>query len=482
MSTHSKALLVRPTDPCHKVPMKEKNFIPIYELGPDFYDEVEPARFPEGKLRFRNQSAAKLVSLETLTEKEWRDHFWAFKPLHGNIEKPLALRYHGHQFGTYNPELGDGRGFLFAQITTPEKIYDLGTKGSGQTPYSRQGDGRLTLKGAFREALCTELLESLGVNTSQTFSIFETGESLERHDEPSPTRSAILFRLSHGHIRIGTFQRLHHLQDYKNIKKLTNYCCRHYYPEIPKDLSEEETASLFLESVVRRCAQLVASYMMTGFVHGVLNTDNINISGESFDYGPYRFLPFYDPNFTAAYFDQNGFYCFGRQPGSFLWALDRLARCLAPAYPNIPYHEILERFSDHFNLEIRNRFMKRLNIKTSTPENIESLLAHFFQLLDQRQIPFEQGFFDLYGGWNIDRLKKSPYWEFYEKANDLENAFKHFEVFDTEKLKHPYFENLKPQTLLIDEIESLWATIAEHDNWNPFYEKIERIQSFRGIY
>ncbi len=461
--------------------MKDKNFIPIYELGPEFYDEVLGVSYPKGILRYRNQPAAKEVGLEDLSEQEWKDHFWAFKPLPENIQTPLALRYHGHQFGTYNPELGDGRGFLFAQFKTSERLLDLGTKGSGQTPYSRKGDGRLTLKGAYREALCTELLESLGVDTSRTFSIFETGESLERHDEPSPTRAGILFRLSHGHIRIGTFQRLGYLKETDNIKKLTEYCIRHYYSEIT-DKNEEERAAKFFMGVVKRGAELVASYMTSGFVHGVLNTDNINISGESFDYGPYRFLPFYDPHFTAAYFDNTGFYSFGRQPTSFLWSLDRLARSLVLAYPNVPYREILESFSDHFNSEVHKRFLKRLNIVSDDLSALDLLLARFFQFLEKKEVPFEQAFFDLFGGWNDNRIEKSRYSKFYKEATELKEAFQPFTTERSEELNHPYFQKEKPETLLIDEIEEIWSHIAERDDWEPFNRKLKELRFFRGIY
>ena len=135
--------------------------------------------------------AAAQVGLDKLDDAEWIAHFGRFAPLPDTLEQPLALRYHGHQFRVYNPDIGDGRGFLFAQLRDGAgRLMDLGTKGSGQTPYSRFGDGRLTLKGAVRELLATEMLEALGVETSKTFSIVETGEALERNDEPSPTRSA----------------------------------------------------------------------------------------------------------------------------------------------------------------------------------------------------------------------------------------------------------------------------------------------------
>jgi uncharacterized protein YdiU (UPF0061 family) len=153
------------------------------ELGGAFFDPVEPALFPEHRQRFRNRRWDARVGLSGLTDAEWIEHFGRFAPLPDNLPEPLALRYHGHQFQTYNPDLGDGRGFLFAQMLDVEdgRLLDLGTKGSGQTPWSRSGDGRLTLKGGVREVLATELLEALGVYTSKTLSLVETGEALERN-------------------------------------------------------------------------------------------------------------------------------------------------------------------------------------------------------------------------------------------------------------------------------------------------------------
>ncbi len=181
----------------------------ILELGDAFYDPVAPADFPACVPRFVNHRWAEKVGLGDLEAERWAAHFCRFQPLPGNLPQPLALRYHGHQFRVYNPDIGDGRGFLFAQFRDDtDRLLDFGTKGSGQTPYSRTADGRLTLKGGVREVLATEMLEALGVHTSKTFALFETGEQLIRGDEPSPTRSAVMTRLSHGHIRIGTFQRL----------------------------------------------------------------------------------------------------------------------------------------------------------------------------------------------------------------------------------------------------------------------------------
>src|ERR1700748_146468 len=187
---------------------------PYAALGPEFADPVAPADFPKALIRFRNDRAAATVGLDALDDAEWIAAFARFEPLPGNLPEPLAMRYHGHQFRVYNPDIGDGRGFLFAQLREAgtDRLLDLGTKGSGQTPWSRRADGRLTLKGAVREVLATEMLEALGVPTSKTLSVIETGEDLHRHDEPSPTRSAVLVRLSHSHVRFGTFQRLAYLE------------------------------------------------------------------------------------------------------------------------------------------------------------------------------------------------------------------------------------------------------------------------------
>ena len=204
------------------------------ELGDAFYDAVEPARFPAHILRWRNRRWAERVGLGGLPDEDWIAHFGRFEPLPGSLDRPLALRYHGHQFRSYNPQLGDGRGFLFAQLRDPVdgRLLDLATKGSGETPWSRGADGRLTLKGGVREVLATQLLEARGVDTSKSFSLIETGENLYRGDEPSPTRSSVLVRLSHSHIRIGTFQRLAYLNDEAGLRRLIDHSIRYYMPDL----------------------------------------------------------------------------------------------------------------------------------------------------------------------------------------------------------------------------------------------------------
>jgi serine/tyrosine/threonine adenylyltransferase len=452
-----------------------QNSLPILQLGSDFYDEVKAAELPELKLRYKNKQLNFGFDLQ---------HFALFNSLPNNLLHPLALRYHGHQFQHYNPDLGDGRGFLFGQIQHNNQWYDFGTKGSGQTPYSRAGDGRLTLKGAFREALATEMLESLGVTTSKTFCFFETGEKLERNDEPSPTRAAVLTRFSKGHIRIGTFQRLAYFNQTENIKKLISYCLNFYFADVLKDndqKNELQMAELFLETSIKRNAQVVAELMMAGFVHGVLNTDNINVVGELFDYGPYRFLPNYDPHFTAAYFDHQKLYCYGRQPASFIWALNQLVTSVKLAYPSIDPDKILENFSTHFNEAVQNSFLKRLNLKSKSKEENSELLAVFFQMIHNSEVLFEQSLFDFN---SLKALQKTTLLEKYpkEQRTVLLSKINSFEVNSSELANDTYFQNDNPETLIIDEIEALWKPISDQNNWEGFYKKIERIQKIRHLY
>ncbi|RYD86598.1 MAG: YdiU family protein, partial [Sphingomonadales bacterium] len=320
---------------------------PLLALADWLADPVQAADFPKTELRWRNDRWAAAVGLAELSDAEWLRHFARFEPLPDTLPQPLALKYHGHQFRVYNPEIGDGRGFTFAQMRDAHgRLLELGTKGSGTTPYSRTADGRLTLKGAVRELLATEMLEALGVDTSKTFSIVETGEDLVRGDEPSPTRSAVLVRLSHGHVRIGTFQRLAVLEEREHMAQLVDYCLREFPGPLPPDGApgRDEPAVVLLHQVVERLADLAASWMVAGFVHGVLNTDNMNVSGESFDYGPWRWLPRWDPGFTAAYFDHAGLYAFGRQPEALYWNCGQLAIALRALADAPPLLAALERF------------------------------------------------------------------------------------------------------------------------------------------
>ena len=436
-------------------------------LGGAFFDVVAAADFPQTVLRHRDDRWAARIGLDTLSDAEWLAAMGRFQPLPGSHPQPLALRYHGHQFRSYNPDLGDGRGFLYAQMHDLQdgRLLDLGTKGSGTTPWSRAGDGRLTLKGGVREVLATEMLEAQGVYTSKSLSLVETGEALARHDEPSPTRAAVLVRLSHGHIRIGSFQRQAALGDEAALRRLLDYAIRTYLPQAWRE-DEAERAVAFLAAVVANVARLGAQWMAAGFVHGVLNTDNINITGESFDYGPWRWLPTYDPAFTAAYFDENGLYAYGRQPETLQWNLTRLAECLLPLSAKEELIDALEGFVPAFRREYAVATLRRLGVPSTEPEADAALAKAWWVALAESQMPFEQAFFLAFGGG---------------LGAEFPEAFAPVQALLGERPcpgrpDHAYFQGRAACTILIEEVEAIWAPIAAADDWSAFHAKVAAIR------
>ena len=441
------------------------------ELGEAFFDPAAPAVFPRLVLRHRDQYWAARIGLDGLTNEEWLAHMARFEPLPDSFARPLALRYHGHQFRAYNPDLGDGRGFLFAQLydLRDGRLLDLGTKGSGTTLWSRTADGRLTLKGGVREVLATEMLEALGVYTSKTLSLVETGEDLVRHDEPSPTRSAVLVRLSHGHIRIGSFQRQAYLGDVENLRRLLEYSVRTYHPAAWRD-DEAARAVAFLAAVSDAVARLGAQWMAAGFVHGVLNTDNINITGESFDYGPWRFLPTYDPQFTAAYFDYHSLYAYGRQPDTLLWNLTRLAECLLPLAEKDALIAVLQVFPAAYRREHDAALLRRLGLASAGADQDAALSVAWWTALQASQVPFEQAHFDWYGG-----TPRASYGEAFAPVREM---LRDFTAAPGANPGHPYFTGA-PCTMLIEEVEALWAPIAERDDWTAFAAKLVAIRQMK---
>ncbi|MEP7241360.1 MAG: protein adenylyltransferase SelO family protein [Devosia sp.] len=454
-------------------------------LGAEFYDPVRPAQFPDLTLRYRNQRAAASVGLGDLTDDQWLDHFGRFMPIPGSLAEPLALRYHGHQFQTYNPDLGDGRGFLFAQLFDDRgRLLDLGTKGSGRTPWSRGGDGRLTLKGGVREVLATSMLEALGVDTSKSLSLIETGEELERHDEPSPTRASVLVRLGHSHIRIGTFQRLSFHGDTASLSTLLDHSLKAYMPEVAAP-GDNRRAENFLAEVARRVAVTGAGWIAAGFVHGVLNSDNINITGESFDYGPWRFLPTYDPAFTAAYFDTGGLYAFGRQPDALAFNLTRLAECLLPLGDKDGLEAALNGFWPAFREAMWNAVLRRLGIETRGAEADAELVIAIFAFLEETRMPYERFWFDWRGGMLSEaRAADSPLAEAYraESFMPIRWALNEYAPTSSANLDHPYFARPAPRTMLIEEMEAIWTPIAERDDWSLFHRALEEIEEMREAY
>ena len=237
---------------------------------------------------------------------------------------PIAQVYAGHQFGGFSPQLGDGRALLLGEVVARERRYDIALKGSGRTPFARGGDGKAVLGPVLREYLVAEAMHALGVPTTRALAATRTGEDVMRE---GPKPGAVLARVASSHLRVGTFQFFSARGDHESLRRLLDYAVARHDP----DLVDAPAKALdFLAAVVARQAALVAQWMSLGFVHGVMNTDNMTISGETIDYGPCAFLDAYDPATVFSSIDQTGRYAYGNQPHIAQWNLARLAEALLP--------------------------------------------------------------------------------------------------------------------------------------------------------
>lgn len=468
-------------------PLLTLKYEPALEaLGGDYFDEVEPAEFPQHILRFRNDQLLPKLGLnpQNIADADFVEAFGKFqgrRPL-------LALRYHGYQFGQYNPYLGDGRGFLYGQVrATDGELYDLGTKGSGTTPYSRNADGRLTLKGGVREVLAAEALHQMGVRTSRCLSMIETGEGLWRGDEPSPTRSSVMVRFNSSHIRFGTFERLHYIERPDLIKKLLDHVIEQYYSDIQ---GKADQYALFYAELVKRVAELAAQWMAAGFCHGVLNTDNMSITGESFDYGPYAFIPTYDPQFTAAYFDYFRRYSYEKQPAICKLNLELLQLPLEAVIEPGDMADGLAMFDEHYHVEYRQLMLNKLGFSQVPLPSSDKLVGSTIQVLRDTQVDYHDFFLKLTQTF-------SPKWRgdatsILSSLDTLSSGASKY-LDNWQNLYYQILSNLpqdemdnvakqlarsNPKTVLLRPvIESVWEPIAKEDNWEPFYELLRRIQS-----
>ena len=237
---------------------------------------------------------------------------------------PLAQAYAGHQFGHFTM-LGDGRAVLLGEQITPagERV-DIQLKGSGRTPYSRGGDGRAALGPMLREYIISEAMHALGIPTTRSLAVVSTGEPVIRETD---LPGAILTRVAASHIRVGTFQYVARLGNIEELRTLADYTIKRHYPEIEVD---ENGYLSFLQEVIKRQAALIAKWQLVGFIHGVMNTDNMTISGETIDYGPCAFMDTYDPATVFSSIDTQGRYAYGNQPYIGGWNLARFAETLLP--------------------------------------------------------------------------------------------------------------------------------------------------------
>lgn len=293
--------------------------------------------------------------------------------------EPLAMAYSGHQFGGFSPQLGDGRAILLGEVIGQNGTrYDIQLKGSGPTPFSRRGDGRSALGPVLREYIVSEAMAALGVPTTRALAAVASGESVVREGmEPG----GIFTRVASSHIRIGTFQWFAAREDLDNLKVLADYTIARHYPDAQQ---AENPYRALLEGVIERQADLIAHWMQLGFIHGVMNTDNMTISGETIDYGPCAFMDKYHPAKRFSSIDHQGRYAFGNQAPIGLWNLTRFAETLLPLLDNdqksavAAAEDALNQFAGLFQSALQKRFTAKIGIENGDADNwslVEDLLS-----------------------------------------------------------------------------------------------------------
>jgi len=292
---------------------------------------------------------------------------------------PIAQKYAGHQFGQYNPYLGDGRGLLLGEWVTPERRYDIHLKGAGPTPYSRGGDGRAVLRSSIREFLASEAMHHLGIATTRALAVVAGATPVQRETvEPG----AILTRVARTHVRFGHFEHCYHRGLSAELEGLIDYVIETQWPDL-----QGQPRRTFFERVVRSTADMVAGWQAFGFNHGVMNTDNMSIVGETFDYGPYQFMDSYDPKLICNHSDHSGRYAFDQQPSIALWNLNCLALALSPMIASDDLVRALEGFSAQLQHAYWDKMAARFGLSEINDED-KQLMGAWLGLLAQQQFDF----------------------------------------------------------------------------------------------
>lgn len=355
-------------------------------LPSTLWSSVQPQGIAEPRLVSFNADAAALIDLDASAAQD--PDFLAFAS--GNLVlpgcAPLAQKYTGHQFGVYNPDLGDGRGLLLGEVRnlrdgSAGKKWDLHLKGAGTTPFSRGADGRAVLRSSIREYLCSEAMHGLGIRTTRALSIV-TGSETVRREEMEPV--ATLIRMSESHVRFGHFEYLFYTQQHDALAQLADYVIAYHYPE---HIGKADRHALLLRDVIARTAAMIAQWQAVGFNHGVMNTDNMSILGVTFDYGPFAFFDTYDARYICNHTDHAGRYAFHRQPAIGLWNLNALAHALSPLIPHEQLVELLQGYEGMLVATFAAKMRGKLGLQ-QTQVGDEVLLQELFDMLQANAVDY----------------------------------------------------------------------------------------------
>lgn len=367
-------------------------------LPADLYSRVTPTGFERPFVVAFNPEVADLIGLAPDADRHpnFAQYFGGRKLLPGS--DPLAMKYTGHQFGVYNPDLGDGRGLLLGEVVNARgETWDLHLKGAGQTPYSRFGDGRAVLRSCIREYLGSEAMHHLGIATTRALCIIGSDEPVQREKREA---GAMLLRVADTHIRFGHLEWLHHSQQPGLLKVLVDFIITHHFPDCA---GRPDRYAAFFREVVRRTARLMAQWQLVGFAHGVMNTDNFSITGATFDYGPFGFLDAYEPGFICNHSDYHGRYAWNQQPSVGLWNLNALAHGLSGMVDRDALVEALQGYQTELLATYSAGLRDKLGLRGER-EGDRELTVDFLDLLARNHADYTRSF-RLLGDFRTDAEK-----------------------------------------------------------------------------
>jgi len=356
------------------------------ELPEEFYTLQDWQGFNNPKIVIENHVMKKALGMEDTDHQELLKIFNGTRKI--DSLKPLSMVYSGHQFGQYVEQLGDGRGLLFAQINSNEGLLDIHLKGAGKTPYSRFGDGRAVLRSVIREYLCGEAMHALSIPTSRALMIIGSDEMVIREKSES---AAMLVRTSKTHIRFGSFEYFHYNNKPEHVKALADFCIDSYPQYFSRTTNAYED---FFRVIVKETANMIAHWQACGFNHGVMNTDNMSILGETFDYGPYGFMEDYNPNHVCNHSDHQGRYAFKNQPYIGLWNCSALGHALSSLISEESQGEILQTYEAIFQDALAELYRKKLGLDLAKPEDA-TLIQGLLDIMESEKLDYTNTFRNL---------------------------------------------------------------------------------------
>ena len=356
------------------------------ELPEEFYTLQDWQGFNNPKIVIENHVMKKALGMEDTDHQELLKIFNGTRKI--DSLKPLSMVYSGHQFGQYVEQLGDGRGLLFAQINSNEGLLDIHLKGAGKTPYSRFGDGRAVLRSTIREYLCGEAMHALSIPTSRALMIIGSDEMVIREKSES---AAMLVRTAKTHIRFGSFEYFHYNNKPEHVKALADFCINSYPQYFSRTTNAYED---FFRVIVKETANMIAHWQACGFNHGVMNTDNMSILGETFDYGPYGFMEDYNPNHVCNHSDHQGRYAFKNQPYIGLWNCSALGHALSSLISEESQGEILQTYEAIFQDTLAELYRKKLGLELAKPEDA-TLIQGLLDIMESEKLDYTNTFRNL---------------------------------------------------------------------------------------